>query len=186
MYTTQENIEQKLGTALTSDQAAYFQNVVSGAVASYIDSHTQTTFGSVDEITVYVSGDDTDMVIIPTMHEITAVNSIDDNDDLTLIPDYMTYPRGSVEKYALRATSGTWYNGFENIAVTGKLGYKNVPDDIAQVATELAVSGLQVSGSSYKSEKVGDWQVVYDSIDNSLTDDARMVLSRYRRLSRSI
>lgn len=186
MYTTRENIEQKLGSALSEDQASYFENVVSGAVATYIDAHTQTTFGSVDSTTVYVSSEGGDMLIIPTMHEITAVNSIDDEDVLTLLPDYLTYPRGSVEKYALRATSGDWDNGFENIAITGKLGYKEIPDDIVQVATELAVSGLQVSGSSYKSEKVGDWQVVYDSIDTNLSEDARSVLARYRRLSRSI
>lgn len=186
MYTTRENIEQKQGSALTEDQASYFENVVSGAVASYIDKHTGTTFGSVDSITVYVSGEGSDMLVIPTMHSITAVNSIDDEDALTLLPDYMTYPRGAVEKYALRATSGTWDNGFENIAVTGVLGYADIPDDIVQVATELAASALHVDTNQYKSEKVGDWQVVYNDSDNALSDDARQVLARYRRLSRSI
>lgn len=186
-YTTTGNIAARLGASLTTEQSEYFTNVLSGSIDAYINQQTQTMFGSQDETEVYVSGSDSNMLIIPTMFAITALHRIDGADEEAVpVDDYMTFPRGDVNKYAIRTLNGTWSEGFENYKVTGKLGYASVPDDIVAVATELAVNGIDANVNNYKSERVGDWSVTYGEMERSLSPDSVGVLASYRRLSRSI
>lgn len=187
-YTTTANIESKLGAALTTEQVAYFTNVLSGGIDAYINQKTQTMFASVDTTNVYVSGDGSSVLVIPTMNTITAVVRISGADDESVITtsDYVTYPRGEDDKYALRSKSGFWSEGFENYKITGKLGYKKIPEDIIYVATELAVNGLNANTNNYKSEKVGDWSVTYADADKFLSSESLGILASYRRLSRSM
>lgn len=184
-YTTQANVEGIIGT-LTTVQATYLSDVVLPAIDAYIDRTTNTRFGSTTPTSTYVSGDGSDTLIIPTMHTITAVAIVDNDDVETAVPDFLKYPRGEDDKYALIATSGTWEEGFENYKVSGILGYKNIPDDIIGVATELASNAVKNNTANLKSEKVGDWQVVYDNAERTMSTDAHQVLASYRRLSRSI
>lgn len=188
-YTTQANLEAKLnGTSLTSAQVTYFDEVLSGAVDAYIDSQTGTTFGSTATAQVYVGGDDSMFLTIPTMHDITAVSKVEDDGTETAIAvdEYSTYPRGEANKYALRRTSGDWEDGIENYKISGKLGFVEIPDDIVMVATELALNALNESDNNVESEKVGDWSVKYAVSENSISAESKSVLSSYRRLSRGM
>lgn len=187
-YTTVAKIQAQLGTTLTSEQSTYFTDVLSPGVDAYINSVTETQFGSVTTVEAFVSGDGTDLLIIPTMHTITAVNVVNNDGTFELVgaTDYTEYPRSQNYVYALRKYTGEWSDGFENYRVSGIYGYSTVPDDITQAATDLAVSALSANQEGYKSEKVGDWSVTYKDTGFSPTGNTIETLHRYRRLSRSI
>lgn len=189
MYTTASYISAKLGTTLSADQVDYFTNVLDDAIDSYINRLTDVSFGSTTIVTVYVDGTDSNMLIIPTMHDITEVALINSSgvvEGVVGVDEYRTYPQGSVDKLAIRKLNGTWAEGFENYKITGQAGYKVIPADIVNAATEMAVNSLNANVNNYKSEKVGDWSVTYSEAENSLSAGSEMVLANYRRLSRSI
>lgn len=188
MYTTQANVEAKLGTTLTDDQASYFINVLSPAIDRYIERETGMIYGSTTAVSVYVDGTGTGTLIIPTMNTITAVARVntDGTEEAISVDDYSTYPRGDTDKYALRHLNGTWEEGIENYKVTGKSGASTVPADIVMVATELAINALNESNTNYKSESVGDWSATYAETNKSISDESRNILLSKRRLSRSI
>lgn len=187
-YTTQENIEDKLEAALSQDQADYFTNVLSPAIDAFINQQTETQFGSDTAANVYVNGECSSILVIPTMHTITDLVKVEDDGTETTIStdDYVTYPQGEADKYAIRSRTGTWDEGFENYKVSGKLGYTAIPADITLVATELAVNALNENVGNYKSERVGDWAVTYADTAKTLSSDSQQILANYRRLSRSI
>jgi hypothetical protein len=188
MYTTAENIAARLGEALTAEQETYFNDVLSPSIDTYINRYTNTQFGSTDEVDVYVNGEDSSMLVIPTMYGIENLYVVSDDGETLVDSDtYVVYPQGSEQsKYALRNKGGTWSEGFENYKVHGKLGFAEIPDDIVEVATQMAVSGITANVGNYKSEKVGDWAVTYSDTQESLSPDSLSVLASYRRLSRSI
>lgn len=183
-YTTQENIESRIGE-LTADQAAYFTNVMSPAIDAYIDSVTETNFGNAesDDVTFYVNGTGTNMLTIPTMSEVTSVSH---DGDVINESEYVPFPQGSAAKLAIRKKDGTWSCGDENYVVVGKAGYSTIPADITMIATELAVNGLQARTDSIKSEKTGDWAVTYAEGEQNISPRSLDILQTYRRLSRSI
>lgn len=187
-YTTVSNIQDKLGTTLTDDQSTFFTSVLSDAIDTYIDRMTETTFEASDPTDVYVSGDGTTILVIPTMNTITAVASVDDSDVATVLDttSYVLYPRSDTNKYSIRRTDGSWSCGIENYKVTGVLGYAAVPSDITLVATELAVISLNQNDNNYKSEKVGDWAVTYSNLEQTLSSNSTDILNSYARLSRKI
>lgn len=188
MYTTVDYIQNKLGDTLTDSQSSYFDSVLDSSIDKFIDSQTHTQFGSEDEVDVYVTGEFSPMLVIPTMHDITEVYVVNDDDTETLIDPttYSLYPRGDDDKYAIRKIGGMWYEGFENYKVVGKLGFKDIPGDIALVATELAVNAFQSNYNNYASERVGDWAVTYKDMSASLSSESQSILNSYTRLSRSI
>lgn len=189
MYTTAANISAKLGTSLSADQLDYFTNVLDDAIDSYINRLTGVSFGSTGVVSVYEDGTDSNMLVIPTMHDITEVAKMNSNgtvEAVVPVDEYRTYPQGSVDKLAIRKLNGTWAEGFENYKITGQSGYKTVPGDIVNAATEMAINSLNANVNNYKSEKVGDWAVTYSEAENSLSAGSEMVLANYRRLSRSI
>lgn len=187
-YVTEANIAAKLGRALTTEETTYFTGVVSPAVTAYIDLMTETSFGADAESEVYVSGTGTATLIIPTMHAITSVAHVTDDDVEEAVPvdDYRTTPRGSVNKFALRHITGEWEEGTENYKVSGKLGYAEVPADITAVATELALNSITANVSNLKSEKTGDYTATFNPGQVPLSADSTAILNRYIRLSRSM
>lgn len=188
MYTTQANIEARLGSTLTAEQVSYFNDVLDGAIDSFITFQTGVSFGATAEVDVYVDGSDSNMMIIPTMHDIIAVSRVTDSGDEEVIPvnEYRVYPQGSPITYGIRKLNGEWEEGFENYIITGKLGYALVPADIIELATQMAVSSLNAPIGNYKSEKVGDWAVTYGDSQSGITEQMNTTFANYRRLSRSI
>jgi hypothetical protein len=182
MYTDLATIEARLGRLLTYDEAVYFSDVLNGAIKRLIDEKTETTFGSDEVIDVYVDGDNTSVLNIPTMHDITEVNDADGNE----VTEYLEYPKAKNHTMALRLKSGLWAEGVENYRVTGKYGYGEVPADVKMASTDLAVSTFTEALNNYKSEKVGDWSVTYDTVKKQLSPEIDAVLNKYKRLSRSI
>jgi len=187
MYTSEANIAAKLGTALTDEQSAYFTDVLDAGIDAYINRITGTSFGVTLSGAVYVSGEGTGTLLIPTMHDITSVARMTDVNAEELIPvdDYTTFPRSSDNKYALRKQDGIWEDGFDNYKVTGEMGYKTIPADIVLIATELAVNDLHANINGYKSERVDQWSVTYGETSNALSDSSLVALADYKRLSRS-
>jgi hypothetical protein len=190
MYTTQSNIESKLGTNLTDEQASYFSGVLDNMIDTFINNETETQFGSQTPTSIYVSGERSFMLTIPTMHEITEVKKLNsdgsDNVSLESGTDYLEYPRAGVDRYALRRLNGLWADGIENYKITGNLGYNDIPADIVHVATEIAINVLNESNNNYRSEKVGDWAVTYSDVSKSLSPESQTILASYRRLSEDI
>lgn len=189
MYTNATNLEGRLGTTLTSSQSTYYNSTLGVAIDKYIDKYTETTFDSDNIITVYVDGTDTKSLVLPTMHDITAISLVaDDGTETALLgTDYVLFPRGSDNKYAVRRLTGKWTIGIENYKITGKLGFKGVPEDITLVATELAANNLlSTNNTGISSERVGDWSVTYSNMDKGLSDNSKDILSKYNRLSRNM
>lgn len=134
---------------------------------------------------MYVSGDGTNRLVIPTMHDITSV----EHNDTVLSTDYwQTYP-ATAPYLALTHKSGTWEEGTDNYKVTGKLGYASVPGDITNIATEMAASyfsiGRDDTGRVIKSERQGDYSATY-VVEDGISNKSLMTLLGYKRLSRSI
>lgn len=189
MYTTTSYIEAKLGRSLTTAQANYFNTVLDNKIDTTINKMTRSVFGSLTPTTVYVDGTGTGLLIIPTMNNITAVAK-DDNNSGTytdLAADtYRVLPLAEVNKYAIRVTTGTWFIGTENYKITGILGYEDIPADIIDVATSMAIDSLTNNITNYKSERVGDWAVTYADVNKTLSADQMQIFDNYKRLSRSI
>lgn len=183
-YTTQVNVETALGRTLEAAEVTYFTGVLLPSIENYINTETGTIFGTTADTEIYVSGDGTDRLVIPTMHSITSV----EKDDTVLSTDYwQSYP-ATAPYLALTHKTGTWEEGIDNYTVTGKLGYASVPGDITAIATELAVnyfsSKRDTTGAAVKSERVGDYSVTYAT--SSTSEGSLMTIQGYKRLSRSI
>lgn len=183
MYTTTENIKNKLGQSLTEHQAAYFTDVLSPVIDTYIDNQTNTSFVN-GAATVYADGEGTSLLIIPTMNTVTAVRN--ESGDTIPSTDYTLLPQGSTEKTAIRSKAGIWSEGYENYSIIGKLGHSAVPETITHIATELAVNALTVNNSGLKSEKVGDWSATYADVEKNISPLSLELLKSYDRLSRRI
>jgi hypothetical protein len=185
-YVNQTDVE-ALSGSLSSEQADYLNGALGAAIDSYINRITDTKFGDTTTTDVYVDGNGTANLIIPTMHTITAVTHIDDDgtEDVVDAADWFAYPRGETDKYAIRSLNGEWDDGFQNYKVSGILGFSAIPADISLVATELAVNGLTTT-NNYKSERVGDWSVTYSDMEQALSSDSQAILNSYRRLSRGV
>lgn len=182
MYTDRTSIENVLGRTLTDREFAYFDATLNAAIQKYIDEKTETTFGKSDPTIIYASGDGTNILVLPTVHDITEVKHGDDT-----IEDYQESPRHGDERFCLVANS--WEKGVENYAISATLGYKEIPADIKAVATEIAVnyfSGLQATTEGYKSEKVGDWSATYLNGEQALSERSMDTLADYIRLTRRI
>lgn len=192
MYTTQKQIEARLGRDMTESEVAYFTDTLSGAIDLYINRMTGTAFGTqTTELTnLYVDGTDSQLLIIPAMSNIDSVTQINDDGSqstLTLNTDYKLYPSGQSPSLAIRKVGGgNWVEGFENYVIHGNLGYTDIPGDIKVAATELAVLSLNENVTAYKSEKVGDWAVTYKEAADGLSTATMQTLANYNRLARSI
>lgn len=189
MYTTVANIQNRRGIPLTDGQIAYFNDVLSPAIDSFINQATGTAFSSPDApVDVYADGSCSNMLIIPTMHDITSVQSLAGDGTATVVDPtyYVAYPTSSTNKLAIRNRTSVWNEGFENYIVTGKLGYSDVPADIVMVATEMALLTFTKNPDMLKRERVGDWDVIYADAKTELSDDTLAILNTYHRLSRSV
>lgn len=184
-YTTKALIGNKLERDLSTDEETLLDSALT-AIDKYIDRETGTTFGSDVETDVYVSGEGNDTLVIPTMHEITTVEKVDWEDTVEeTYTKYFKSPRGNTEIFALKKASDEWPEGDENIKITGKVGYEEVPKDIELAAT-LIGSQLIESRSDVSSESVGDWSVSYRNISEIAPRTALNILNSYKRLSRRI
>jgi len=179
-YITQPNLEAKLGRTLTANESSYFTSVLAPSIDAYIDKQTGTTFGGSTPSTIYVDGNDEELVVIPTMHTITEVKQ---DEVIMAVNTYSLYPRGAVDSLAIRNTAD-WNKGDENISVTGVLGYTVIPADIKLAALELATNSMTEIVNGYKSESVGDWSVSYDNSIKGITPQSLGILEGYARLSR--
>lgn len=189
MYTTQTQLESRLGRVLTDEQSSYYDTVLSAGVDAQVNYLTGTVFGSDEIVDVYVETDQTSStLVIPTMHDITSVSYVspDGSEEAIPVDQYYLYPRGEANKYAIKHLNSEWSDETHGAyKITGKLGYAEIPDDIIQLATEMAMIGIDTNVNGYQSEKVGDWAVTYGD-PKKLSADSLMTLSRYKRLSRSI
>lgn len=186
-YTSITQVQSALGKPLTTEQVEYFNNTLRDSIDGYIDSETQTTFGTTNVTTVYASGNGTSLLNIPTMHTVSVVMG-EDNTPYP-ITEYTKYPRGGDEVLALRNVNGNWSEGVENYTVVGSLGYKNIPAEISAIATEIAINnltGLSSATLGVKSERVGDWSATYQDKEITMSTRSIDTLRSYRRLSRSI
>lgn len=183
MYTTNTLIANKLDRSL-SDEEVQLLTEVSDGIDDYINYTTGTQFGSDESVSVYVSGDGNKTLTIPTMHEITSVELVDGDYVEDTYTDYVVHPRDTNKPiYALRK-SLPWPEGDDNIKITGKLGYKDVPSDIVLAATLIGVQMLE-SRSDVSSESVGDWSASYRNAE-FVPKNANDILNRYKRLSLKI
>lgn len=182
-YTNQSLIEAKLGSALSASQVAYLAALLP-AIDAYINSQTGVSFGSSEDTVFYVTGTGTSTLIIPTIDAITSVYRVETDGTETLVDssEYRPYPRTS-PIYAIKNINADWEEDIDYKITASEVA---VPQQLALVATELAINFLNDSSNNYKSEKVGDWSVTYSDVAKSMSGDAERILGTYQRLSRSI
>jgi len=189
-YTTQAAVEAKLGRTLTTEEAANLAQMLP-AIDAYINNYTNSSFIPYDsEATpevVYVDIPETRTVyspqryiggryneassklIIPTMNHISLVEvATGFNGAFTSVSvsDYLLLPRGKNYVYAI-ARDGEWSETGDTVRITGHLGIGVLPPEIAQIATDMATSGISLRADGVKQEKVDQWWVTYR--DNTST-----------------
>lgn len=204
-YTSQAQIEARLGRTLTASEVTYLTTLLP-AIDAFINTQTGTTFlppSPDNDVTIYETPlENSNMLVIPTMRAVTSVAvSHGFTDDFVAVPgtEWRVYPRtGAI--LALQKQSN-WGDEDTTVRIVGKLGYLTVPYDIAQVAGDMGVSAIVASSvnttnsGNLKSERVGDWQVTYADASTtansasgiaSISSASMDILHGYNRLSRSI
>lgn len=191
-YTTEAKINKFLNITITSGDADDFIS----AAKKVIDMLTGRNFEA-DAVASerFFEGTERKALLIDECVEITKVERASDvyGETLTTIEsdDYVLLPRNYLLKLipikAVYSKNGIWpigVDGMANHQITAKWGYsKAVPDDISFAATVLA-SGMYSfnrSDGSVKSEKIGNYSVVYGESDLNAFDQAKDIIASRKR-----
>lgn len=198
-YTDKEAIENYLLQSIVSDFDDQIDEWIV-AIERTIDNITGRNFkaDTVASARVY-DGDGEDNILIDDAVQVTKVETGLDSyggqffeisasgaDRYFLEPANYAALGRPIRKISLSAR--VWPEGRQNNRITAKWGYSvEVPDDIKFVAT-VFVAGIanqhRQGGAEIKSEKIGNYQVTYNSDDgkNSWADfeNAKAILESYR------
>lgn len=196
MYTNRTLIEQYLGNDTDFSGIDSFVTTVIGAVKSYIDVLTGTTFEGASSLKLY-DGDGANSVFVdPFTGTPSLVRILEDDGSVvaTLVSgaanDYLAYPLNSTVKNEILLTGngqlGRLGRG-QRLEVTATFGdTATVPADVQLAATMLAAKVLQnnipVDGQNKQSESLGDYSVTYATNQVSsaaATINAELLLAPY-------
>lgn len=179
-YTDEITVEQYLDITFDDNQSAFVASAIEGA-EDYIDKYCKRKFnkvGDADTVRLY-DGNGSESLVIDDFTEITSL-SIDDID--VAVADLFLYPANEDTKYKIslkntlprssRNLGGEYFifdEGQQNIEVTGKFGFKSVPDAIVLATTRLAGAIIkEATGASNaketSSESFLDYKVTYQNI----------------------
>lgn len=192
-YTTKAKIEKFLNISITDE--ADVTDFISAA-KEIIDKSTGRNFEAEDEASErFFEGTDRSALLIDECIEVTKVEMASDayGDTLTTIDsdDRISLPRNYDSKgipinviYYKNGVFGIGIDGLANHKVTAKWGYsETAPSDIAFAATVLA-SGMYAfnrSDGNVKSEKIGNYSVVYGEDGWKDYEQAKDIIANRRR-----
>ena len=191
-YTTEAKINKFLNITMTSGDADDFIS----AAKEVIDKSTGRNFKADSEASERsFEGTDRNALLIDECIEVTKVERASDayGDTLTTIDadDRISLPRNYASEgipirviYYKNGVFGIGIDGVPNHQVTAKWGYsKDVPDDISFAATVLA-SGMYSfnrSDGNVKSEKIGNYSVVYGEDNLKAFEQAKDIIANRKR-----
>lgn len=180
MYTSVTVIQQKIGRALTADEASLFDAVVGPAIDEWINNYLGLRYDDANgAVTVHRDGGSAAIYVGP-LATITRVEYVDpdtavNGGDLLATNDYY-FENGWLFSYSRKPFN----KGVRNIRVTGT--FADVPATIRLAATMMAAKPLQHKGArEIDSEKIGDYQVTYSNLTTqanvaTLVDDSILAL----------
>lgn len=182
-YTNQAKVQDYLGENIPSSIATATLASWFLAVDTWIENYTNESWKDIASDTRYYDCDGGTEIYIDnfegTPTEVTTLDADGDDDQtLTVNEDYRVYPwNDNVNKtvknrlvlIAGNNRIGYWPRGERRLKVTATYGMTTAPADICLAATKLMGDILQkrMKGGKTKSEKVGDVQFVYGTIDES-------------------
>lgn len=184
-YTTKEKIESFLQKTIEANLSDYILSA-----QAYIETATGRKFAPDGEESVrYFNGNGRMDLIIADCYEVTkleiSTDSWGDNFSVINSTDYKAIrlePDLPITKLISRYTGFT--KGLQNIKITAKWGWEEIPADISFCATVLA-SGMynaQINGSNLKSESIGQYSVSYGEKDWENLEKVKKILQQYENI----
>ena len=163
MYTNVTTIQQKIGRALTADEASLFEATVGPAIDAWIDNYLGVHYDDANgALIVHRSGGSAAVYVgpitdIPRVEYVDPDTATGEGDEIDTNSYY--YDGG----YLFTYTGKPFTKGVRNLRITGKLS--DVPASIRLAATMMAAKPLQHKGArEVDSEKIGDYQVTYSNL----------------------
>lgn len=177
MYTSVTLIQQKIGRALTADEASFANAVVLPAIDEFINNYLGVSFDDANGALIRYANGGSAAVFAGYFATLTKVEYVDSEDNVDLIAaiDYY-YDSPFIFTYS----GNPFTKGRRNLKITGT--YDDVPSALALAATMMASKPLTFKGGrEVDSEKIGDYQVTYSNLTTqagvaSLADDEVMLL----------
>ncbi len=143
------------------------------AVTAYIKRYTGRTFTDVTETRTYDGTGNGELFI----DDATAITEVKIKDTILDTDDYVLYPSNRLPKTRIILPYKYFYNGNQNISVTGTWGYGSIPDDVSYAATLLVADIINSADTNdsktIASETIGRYSVSY------VTDNSKGSLNRY-------
>jgi len=191
-YTDEEKIEKFLDATITAGDADDFIS----AAKKVIDMLTGRNFIADDEASErFFEGTERNALIIDECIEVTKVERASDAYGDTLVTidadDRISLPRNYASEgipikviFYKNGVFAIGIDGVPNHKVTAKWGYsEEVPDDIAFAATVLAAGmySFNRSDGNVKSEKIGNYSVVYGEDNLKAFEQAKDIIASRKR-----
>lgn len=184
-YTTKAKIESFLQKTIEANLTDYILSA-----QAYIETATGRKFAPDAEASERLfNGNGRMDLIIADCYEVTkleiATDSWGDSFSTITSTDYKAIrlePDLPITKLISRYVSFT--KGLQNIKVTAKWGWEEIPADISFCATVLA-SGMynaQINGSNLKSESIGQYSVSYGEKDWENLEKVKKILQQYENI----
>lgn len=181
-YTTKENVEEFLGETISSNIDSYILTA-----QQYIDNYTGRSFGkgADDEERIYSGNNDRSLIIDPVL-EVTKVE-VDFGGGFQEITEYELMPFNVSPKIKIYLSNTYFPRLVGNVKITGTFGWAvDIPSDINYVATSLVAGMIKgKTASEVSSERIGDYQVSYESTGNDFGDlvNLKSILNMYKKLN---
>jgi len=194
-YTTQDKILTYLGLSALPSPLTSLTDFIN-SVTAFINKYCNRTFEASASVKYY-DGDGSKTVLIDDITSLTKFEILDEDGNVDYLFDDTSYYflepineefKNKIIINSYNAPIGHFIKGHQNIKVTAVFGHSiTVPYDIELVATKLVaeiLSDYNVSGGDVQSERLGEYQVTYQSLTNAVDNlGIRKILDSYRRLS---
>jgi hypothetical protein len=180
-YTDKTAVEKYTNTTIAGGDDAQLTEWIT-AMSRFMDQYCGITLvGEAPAVTRVYDGTGEAELKIDSVYGITAVTV----DGTAVTP--LKYPANSPRTYLLKLPDGTFTVGMQNVAVTGIFARLNaLPADLKFACTVL-VAGIVIHSKKQtdgiKSEKVGEYQVVYkDEKERADYARAMQILDSYKKV----
>lgn len=138
--------------------------------------------------TAILDGTGTDCLLLPQLPVLNAGTVIESSGTLTLGTDYKLSDNGELYRLPGVIDSGWstqelrtyWWPGRQNVVVTYDYGYSSAPDDLKEVAIQMA-KRLNSQNGNVIFEQLGQRSIRYASAASEWTGTEKIILRRYKQ-----